>query len=103
MQVLTTTIVASKPRIRWAGVLTPSLPDFFFGALLLWIFFSGGGKALLGDGDTGWHIRTGDYILSHRAVPHKDIFLFTTPDAPWFAWEWLTDILFSALHQAWGI
>jgi hypothetical protein len=84
-------------------MLVPSLPDFLFGTLLLWGFFSGGGKALLGDGDTGWHIRTGDYILERHTVPHKDIFTFTRPDAPWFAWEWLTDVVFSGLHQIWGV
>src|ERR1041385_4579300 len=103
MQVLSTTTAVSKPRVGWAGMFAPSLPDCLFGALLVWILCSGGGKGLLADGDTGWHIRTGDYILSHHTVPQKDIFSFTTPDKPWFAWEWLTDVLFSALHQVWGI
>src|SRR5437879_6442177 len=103
MQVLTTTPVSSRPTNRWTGFLVPSMTDFFFGALLLWLVLGGGGKSLLGDGDTGWHIRTGDYILEHRAVPHKDIFTFTRPDEPWFAWEWLTDVLFASLHRIWGV
>ena len=74
MHVLTTTSVAAKPAHRWASLFAPSLTEFFFGALLLWLILGGGGKGLLGDGDTGWHIRTGDYILEHHAVPHKDIF-----------------------------
>ena len=49
-----------------------------------------GWKSLLGDGDTGWHIRTGQYILAHHAVPTRDLFSFSKPDAPWFAWEWLS-------------
>src|ERR1700682_45090 len=103
MQVLTTTSVPASPAHTWAGMLLPSLTDFFFGALLLWLFIGGGGKSLLGDGDTGWHIRTGDYILEHHVVPQKDFFTFTKPDEPWFAWEWLSDVIFSWIHQSWGL
>src|SRR5206468_9836099 len=81
----------------------PSLADCFFAALLAWLFLGGGGKMLLSDGDTGWHIRTGDYILEHHEVPRKDLFTFTKPDEPWFAWEWLTDVAFAGLHRAWGL
>jgi hypothetical protein len=84
-------------------MLLPSLTDFFFGALILWLFMGGGGKSLLGDGDTGWHIRTGDYVLEHHAVPQKDIFTFTRPNEPWFAWEWLSDVIFSRIHRVWGL
>jgi hypothetical protein len=103
MQVLTTTSIPTTRTHSWGGMLLPSLTDFFFGALLLWLFIGGGGKSLLGDGDTGWHIRTGDYILQHHAVPHKDIFTFTRPEEPWFAWEWLSDVLFAKIHQGWGL
>jgi hypothetical protein len=101
--VLTTTSVPTAPVHSWAAMLLPSLTDFFFGALLLWLFMGGGGKSLLGDGDTGWHIRTGDYVLEHHAVPQKDIFTFTKPNEPWFAWEWLCDVIFSRIHLAWGL
>jgi hypothetical protein len=103
MQVLTTTsapLVRTDRRVR---IFTPSLTECFFGALLLWLVLGGGGKSLLGDGDTGWHIRTGDYILEHRVVPHKDIFTFTRSSEPWFAWEWLTDVLFAGVHRIWGV
>ena len=103
MQALTTTTVPTAKAHSWAGMLLPSLTDFFFGALLLWLFLGGGGKSLLGDGDTGWHIRTGDYILEHHAVPRKDIFTFTRPNEPWFAWEWLSDVIFARIHQVWGL
>ena len=84
MQVLTTTEeVSTKPGSGWAGILSPSLPDIYFAVVILWLFLGGGGKSLLSDGDTGWHIRTGDYILQHHAVPRVDIFTFTRPNAPW--------------------
>jgi hypothetical protein len=103
MQVLTTTSIPTVQTHSWAGMLLPSLTDFFFAALLLWLFAGVGGQGLLGDGDTGWHIRTGDYILQHHAVPRKDIFTFTRPNEPWFAWEWLSEVVFARIHQAWGL
>src|SRR4030088_3032576 len=97
MQAVTTTSAPTTPANSWTGMLLPSLTDFVFATLLLWLFAGGGAKTLLGDGDTGWHIRTGDYILERYTVPQKDIFSFTRPNEPWFAWEWLSDILFARI------
>jgi hypothetical protein len=86
------------------GVLIPSLSDCLFLAILLWVFAAGAGwSVLLADGDAGWHIRTGDYILATRSVPVTDLFSFSKAGQPWFAWEWLSDVIFSALHRAWGL
>jgi hypothetical protein len=57
-----------------------------------------GAHTLLSDGDTGWHLRTGEWILAHGRVPDRDIFSFTRSGQPWFAWEWLWDVLFGWLH-----
>jgi hypothetical protein len=86
-------------------VLVPSLADLFFIALVSWlfIFVPAGWKSLLGDGDTGWHIRTGQYILAHHAVPTTDLFSFSRAGAPWFAWEWGTDVIYAALYQIGGL
>jgi hypothetical protein len=84
----------------------PSLTDFVIAAVLLWvILFAIGntGFGLLQDASTGTHIRTGDYILQHREVPRVDVFSFTRPGAPWFAFEWLSDVLFSLAHQLQGL
>ena len=59
------------------------------------------GRALLFDGDTGWHIRTGELILQSGTVPRLDPFSFSRPDQTWFAWEWLADVIFARFH-AWG-
>jgi hypothetical protein len=88
-----------------ARMLTPSFSDFFFIALILWLFVYGpsGWESLLGDGDTGWHIRTGQYILEHHTVPTQDLFSFSRPSAPWFAWEWLTDVTYALEFQLGGL
>jgi hypothetical protein len=81
------------------------MSDLFFMALVGWVFIFGpsGWKSLLGDGDTGWHIRAGQYILAHHAVPTQDLFSFSRAGAPWFAWEWLTDVMYAALFQVGGL
>jgi hypothetical protein len=81
----------------------PSFLDVVLAALLAWLFVLSpkGWNVLLADGDTGWHIRTGDWILANRRIPDRDLFSFTKAGEPWFAWEWLADVLFSLLHS-WG-
>jgi hypothetical protein len=92
------------PGLRFFSRLLPSIGDF---AWLLPIFFlfvrMNGARTLLGDGDTGWHIRTGEWILAHARVPRQDIFSFTRPDQTWYAWEWLSDVLMAWLHQEGGM
>ena len=86
---------------RW---LIPSISDCLFLAILLWVFAAGSGwSVLLADGDTGWHIRTGEYILDTRSVPAHDLFSFSKAGQAWFAWEWLSDVIFAALHRMWGL
>ncbi len=62
-----------------------------------------GWEGLLADADVGWHIRTGEWIIAHHAVPHHDLYSFSKPDAPWYAWEWGSDVIFGALHRAAGL
>ncbi len=89
---------------RVPRLLIPSLSDCLFLAILLWVFAAGSGwSVLLADGDTGWHIRTGEYILDTRSVPVRDLFSFSKAGQPWFAWEWLSDVIFALLHRAWGL
>lgn len=89
---------------RW---LRPSLSDVVFGALLLWLLLftihSDGTLGLLQDSNTGYHIRTGDFILQHKSLPSGDIFSFTKPGQPWFAWEWLCAVLFSLTYSIAGM
>ncbi len=85
---------------RWV----PSLAETVFVSILVWLFLAGAGPVvLLADGDTGWHIRTGEYILSHHSFPKQDLFSFSRAGQPWFAWEWLSDVLFAVLHKTAGL
>lgn len=81
-----------------------SYSDVLFLALLGWLFLFGyGWEALLADGDTGWHIRTGEYILDHGRLPAGDPYSFTKPGAPWYAWEWLSDVALAAVYRWSGL
>ena len=64
---------------------------------------SAGWQGLLVDGDVGWHIRAGEWVLNHHAVPHHDLYSFSKPDAPWYAWEWLTDVIDGSVHRVAGL
>ena len=83
--------------------LAPTLPDLFFPLLLVALFGQTyRWQGLLGDGDTGWHIRTGEYILD-RGIPVHDLFSFSRAGQPWYAWEWLSDLIFGQIHLWWGL
>jgi hypothetical protein len=94
-----------EPQPSQAGFkLLPSLADFAFLAPIAFLFGRMDGvKTLLGDGDTGWHIRTGEWILANHRVPTQDMFSFTRPGDPWYAWEWLSDVLFAWLNRVGGM
>jgi hypothetical protein len=58
--------------------------------------------ALLNDGDTYWHIATGEWVLTHGRVPAQDIFSHSRPGAPWIAHEWLSDVLMASAIRVGG-
>jgi hypothetical protein len=101
---MATTRPAAAPPGFFRGWLTPSLADVFFVALFLAVFArSAGLQSLLGDGDTGWHIRAGELVLQTGRVPVADPFSFSRPGQPWFAWEWGADALFALCYRWRGL
>ena len=89
--------------VRW---WLPSLADFLYIAILLWmITFTvvDTGTGLIQDAGTGYHIRVGEWVLDHHAVPHQDILSFTRAGKPWFAWEWLASTGFAAIYRLAGM
>jgi hypothetical protein len=90
------------PHNLFRRLLIPSPLDVFFGVLLLAAFAHPQGlRSLLADGDTGWHIRAGELVLSTGHAPVADPFSFSRPQQPWFAWEWLADAVFAEVWR-WG-
>ena len=89
----------------WKRRLLPSFSDCLFIALIVWLFMisASGWGVLLRDGDTGWHLRTGEMILDTGDVPRIDPFSFSKPEAPWFAWEWLSEVIFALMLRLLGL
>jgi hypothetical protein len=80
----------------------PSLADMLFLSIFLFLCISRG-QGLLGDGDTGYHIRAGEWILHNFSIPRFDIFSFHTPSIPWTAHEWLSEVIMALIHQVSGL
>jgi hypothetical protein len=86
----------------WVRFLVPSVADVIF--LVLLISLSGSlATRLLGDADIGWHIRNGQQILQTHVLPRTDSFSSTMDGKPWYAWEWLYDLLIASIHQGMGL
>jgi hypothetical protein len=54
------------------------------------------------DPDIWWHLKTGEWIMQHGAVPHVDPFSYTRAGQPWIAHEWLSDLVIYRLYRIAG-
>ncbi len=86
--------------IEW---LVPSVRDMIF-IFLLWSILAGTlSNRPLADPDIGWHIRTGELIVSTHVIPRTDPFSSTMYGQRWFAWEWLYDFALGILYRGGGL
>ncbi|MBS1955579.1 MAG: hypothetical protein JST89_15460 [Cyanobacteria bacterium SZAS-4] len=76
---------------RIASWFLPNPGDILF-MLIVWFLLWVRPSFVFGDGSTGWHIATGDFILKN-GVPTKDFLSYTFPDKAWVAYEWLSDAI----------
>lgn len=83
--------------------LLPSVADLIFLAFLGVLAFTNLSVRLLGDAGIGWHIRTGQLVLSNHAIPRTDPFSSSMAGHTWFAWEWLYDVVVGWLDQMAGL
>ncbi len=85
---------------QWAHYVLPSVSDLIF-LVLLSLSMGTLAPRLLGDADTGWHIRNGELILATHSITRVDPFSSTMQGKPWYAWEWLYDVGIGVVHR-WG-
>jgi hypothetical protein len=52
------------------------------------------------DNDLWGHIKFGELIWSLNALPETNTFAFTAPDHPWVNHEWLTEVIFYLIYDA---
>jgi hypothetical protein len=96
-------MTSAQPSSSAVRFLLPSVRDVIF-IFLFWSLLAGPlSNRPLADADIGWHIRTGELILATHSLPRTDPFSSTMQGQPWFAWEWLYDMLLGILHQACGL
>jgi len=88
---LETAVATSTPRAVFA--LFAGFAAFAFTIIL---------STLLLDGDTGWHLATGAWIVAHGSVPTHDPFSFTAVGRHWVAHEWLSELAMYASYRAAG-
>jgi hypothetical protein len=96
-------VVEKNSNPSWLLWVIPSVADLIFVAVLGAILFTPLSVKLLGDAGIGWHIRTGQQILHTRSIPRVDSFSSVMQGKPWFAWEWLYDVIVGLLDSAWGL
>ncbi|MEZ0396181.1 MAG: hypothetical protein ABWK53_07135 [Anaerolineales bacterium] len=55
------------------------------------------------DPDFWWHLRSGQWMVENRVIPHTDPFSFTKRGETWVAHEWLAEILIYGLYRLGGL
>ena len=87
--------VSLRGAIRWPGGLPPCAAALAYCAVIF-------AHPLLNDGDTYWHVASGQWMLAHLAVPHADPFSATFAGQPWTAHEWLSELVMALAFRAAG-
>jgi len=55
------------------------------------------------DPDIWWHLKVGDWIIDHVAVPHTGILSRTAATRPWVAYSWGYEVLMSRAYAWFGL
>lgn len=55
------------------------------------------------DLDIWWHLKVGDWIVQHHAVPHTGILSRTAANRPWAAYSWSYEVLLSRAYAWFGL
>ena len=86
-----------------AGVAAPSMTQLM---VLIGAFAAFAAAAfapqMLWDGDTLWHLKTGEWMLQHHQIARADPFSFTVPGKAWTNLEWLSELVMAPVWAAAG-
>ena len=84
-------------RLRWLQLLTLAALLVTVGVIAFNLKFS------VLDLDIWWHLKTGDWIVHHLAVPHYGLFSWTAANRPWVAYSWGYEVLISRAYAWFGL
>ena len=94
---------AAKPPTAGARWI-PSVTSVALAVPLVLLYWQlGTPSALLTDPNTGVHVRTGEWILTHHTIPRQELFSFAICGRAWCDWEWLSDVLYALLDRWHGL
>ena len=94
---------AAIPRARLSWLVPDAALLVGILTVFICLFLFDGTRKLFRDSDSGWHIRTGEAILSGSGLPHVDPYSLLRRGQSWFAWEWGSDVLMGAAHRLDGM
>jgi hypothetical protein len=60
-------------------------------------------KGAVRDPDVWWHLKVGEWIVEHHAVPYSGIFSRTAGAHPWIAYSWGYEVLLSRAYKWFGL
>ena len=86
-------------RLR-ASASFDSLALILFGLVIPFVL--GSSTTLFQDGDVGWHIAAGQWMVEHLRVPFTDPFSYPAQGRPWVAHEWLSEVLMGLAYKVGG-
>jgi len=95
-------MTTSGPAEHRSRNLLPSIADIIFLGIFFFLTLSGD-QTLLGDADTGYHVRAGEFIIDNLSLPHADIFSFLTPPLQWTLHEWFAEVIMAHVHRIAGL
>jgi hypothetical protein len=84
---------------RWAQWAQAFLLTVFYAIPAIRCFYTAG----FVDFDVWWHLRTGEWIMQHHALPHMEPFSSFAAGKPWNAYSWLFELLILQLFQQLGL
>ena len=85
-----------RPIVTHARNIVPLAAALLMAMILLFA------PQVLNDGDTYWHMATGEWILVHGRVPDHDVFSYTQAGRAWVAHEWLSEALMALAARVAG-
>ena len=91
------------PLPRRRTIVVPPVADVVFIAIAAFVPTVYFDRLMFSDGDMLRHVRLGEWMIQHRALLTVDPFSFTRPGAPFTPYEWLSEVVFGALHLAGGL
>jgi hypothetical protein len=96
-------LVTSNRQHTRRTFLIPSIPDLVFAGVACLQVAAASVILLNRDGDLPRHIAVGKVMLARHALMREDFFSHTAYGQPFLAYEWLSQVIFAAVHEFAGL